>query len=345
MNYDTFLRACRREPVAHTPVWLMRQAGRYLPDYRALRAKTTFRDVCVEPDLATEVTLLPFKHFALDAAILFSDLLVPLEPLGLQIAYETDHGPAVLNPVRSLADVRALRTPAPEHDLHFMATAVRQIRAALAGRAPLLGFVGAPFTLASYAVEGRGSRDFVRLKSLMYQEPATWAELMGRLAEAAGGAAALQVRAGVQAVQVFDTWAGALCPADFRAFALPHIRTVIRAIKAAGDVPVILYVREGGGLIEALAESGADVLSLDWRIPLAVARQRTADALVLQGNLDPCALFAPPAELERRVREIVEAAAGLNGHVFNLGHGVLPATDPAQVARVVDTVHRLTARD
>jgi uroporphyrinogen decarboxylase len=338
-----FLRACRREPTDRTPVWLMRQAGRYLPEYRELRRRHGFLELCKDPALAAEVTLLPVRRFPVDAAILFADILLVLEPMGVGLEFTKGDGPVIHRPVRSRADVEALaRVPAAEA-LSFVFEAIRRARAALAGRVPLIGFAGAPFTLASYAVEGRGARTYLHTKTLMYADPAAWHLLMERLSEAVVDYVREQVAAGAQAVQLFDSWVGCLGPDAYRAYVLPHMRATFGALAGAG-VPLIHFGTDTAGLLELMREAGGDVIGLDWRVDLAEAWTRIGYDVAVQGNLDPAALLAPAAEIRRQVARILERAAGRPGHVFNLGHGVLPQTPPESVAAVIDAVHELSAR-
>jgi len=341
-----FLRACRREPTDCTPVWLMRQAGRFLPEYRALRERHGFLELCKTPALAAEVTLLPIRRFPVDAAILFADILLILEPMGVGLEFAAGDGPVIHRPVRRREDVDGLLHAAPEQALAFVLDTVRAVRTELAARTPrvpLIGFAGAPFTLASYLIEGRGSRDYVHTKSLMYGDPAAWHALMERLAEATVDYVKAQIAAGAEAMQLFDSWVGCLGPDDYRTYVLPHMKRALAAIGAAG-VPVIHFGTGTGALLELMREAGGDVIGLDWRVDLAEAWGRLGDGVGVQGNLDPVALFAPPEEIRRRVARILERAAGRPGHVFNLGHGVLPATPVAHVAAVVDAVHELSAR-
>jgi uroporphyrinogen decarboxylase len=324
----------------------MRQAGRFLPEYRALRARHGFLELCKTPALAAEVTMLPIRRFPVDAAILFADILLVLEPMGVGLEFAAGDGPVIHRPVRRREDVDGLRRVAPEQALGFVLDTVRTVRAELATRSPrvpLIGFAGAPFTLASYLVEGRGSRDYVHTKTLMYGDSAAWHALMERLAEATVDYVKAQVATGVEAVQLFDSWVGCLGPDDYRTYVLPHMRRTLAAIGAAG-VPVIHFGTGTGALLELMREAGGDLIGLDWRVDLGEAWGRLGDGVGVQGNLDPVALFAPPEEIRRRVARILERAAGRPGHVFNLGHGVLPATPVAHVAAVVDAVHELSAR-
>lgn len=343
MSEPLFLRACRREPVERTPVWMMRQAGRYLPAYRAVRAKHSFLDLCHTPALACEVTLQPIDEFGFDAAILFSDILITLPPMGLEIAFP-DKGPVIGNPVRDRAAIDRLVVPDPVATMPFVMESVRQIRAALAGRVPLIGFAGAPFTLLTYAVEGGGSKEFAKTKALLFGDPPAAHALLDKLAATVSAYLCAQIDAGAQAVQVFDSWAGALSPADFDEYALRWARDVIARVKQhAPAVPVIYFANGCAPFLRTYASCGADVLGVDWRVDLDVVRAAVGDGVALQGNLDPGALYAPPAEIRRRVGEVL-AKAGPVGHVFNLGHGVTPETNPEHVRAMVEAVRELSAR-
>jgi uroporphyrinogen decarboxylase len=327
-----------------TPVWFMRQAGRYLPEYQEVRAGASILEVCKTPELAVKVTLQPLERFDLDAAIIFADILLPLEPMGIKVTFEAGEGPVIHNPVRTAEDVKALRSLVPS-DLEFVSQAISQTRAALAGRVPLIGFAGAPFTLASYAVEGGSSRNYVETKRLMYREPEAWHDLMGRLAEAVTAFLVEQVGAGAQAVQLFDSWAGALSPGDYAEYALPHSTRVFAGLAAAGvDAPRIHFGTGTATLLPLMASAGCDVIGLDWRVPLDAGWAAAGHDLAAQGNLDPVALFAPLDELERRVVDVLHRAGGRPGHVFNLGHGILPETPPEAVGFVTDVVHDRTRR-
>jgi uroporphyrinogen decarboxylase len=340
---DRFLRACRREAVDRTPVWFMRQAGRYLPEYRALRQKHTLLTLCRTPELAVEATLQPVRILGVDAAILFSDLLLPLEPLGIPFEFQVGEGPVILKPVRAAADVAALRRFEPREDLAPVLEAIRLLRRELEGNVPLIGFAGAPFTLASYAIEGGHSTAFALTKSLMYGDPAAWHRLAGLLAAMAGDYLRAQVEAGAQALQLFDSWVGALDEADYREFALPHVRAVFEALRGTG-VPVIHFGTGTGHLLAAQREAGGDVIGLDWRLPLDEGWRRAGDGVAVQGNLDPALLLGPRARLIERVDDVLRRAGGRAGHIFNLGHGVLPTTPVENVRAVVERVHEVTAR-
>ncbi len=339
--HDRFLRACRREPVDRTPVWMMRQAGRYMAEYQALRAKHSLLELCRTPELAVEVTLQPLRAFGFDAAILFSDLLIPLAPLGLPFDFQAGEGPVIEKPLRSAADVDALRRFEPRQELAMVLEAVRLLRREL--RVPLIGFAGAPFTLASYAIEGGHSSSFARTKALMYGEPATWHRLAALLAEVVGDYLRAQVEAGAQAVQVFDSWVGALDEADYREFVLPHVRRIFDALSGV-DVPQIHFGTGTGHLLAAQREAGGSVIGLDWRTPLDSGWRLVGEGVAVQGNLDPTLLFAPRERLLARVDDVLRRAGGRPGHVFNLGHGILPGTPPESVKAVVDHVHAATAR-
>ena len=341
---DRFLNACRREPVDCTPVWFMRQAGRYLPEYQEVRAGHSILDVCKTPELAVKVTLQPVERFAVDAAIIFADILLPLEPMGIELSFEAGEGPVIHNPVRTPGDVKALR-PLAAGDLEFVCESVSQARAALAGAVPLIGFAGAPFTLASYVIEGGSSRNYVETKQLMYREPEAWHALMSHLAGAVSGFLLDQVRAGAQAVQVFDSWVGALSPGDYAEYVLPHSARIFDSLAAAGaDVPTIHFGTGTATLLRAMATAGSSVVGVDWRSHLDDAWSVIGHHRAVQGNLDPVALFAPPDELERRVVDVLDRAGGRPGHIFNLGHGILPETPPEAVGLVTDLVHARTKR-
>jgi uroporphyrinogen decarboxylase len=337
---DRFLKALRGEAVDTTPIWIMRQAGRYLPEYRATRARAgDFLTLCKTPELACEVTLQPIERLGVDAAILFSDILVPLEKMGVPLAFPDD-GPR-LQPVRDEAGIAALRVPDAEAELPFVMSAVRLIRQALDGRVPLIGFAGAPFTLLTYVVEGRTGKQFTETKRLLFTAPAAAHALLQKLADTVADYLAAQIRAGAQAVQLFDSWVGQLAPEDFRVFAAPYVRSVVERLKPLG-IPLIYFANDGGSLLHDASTLGAECLGVDWRTPLDEARARVGGAVTLQGNLDPCVLFAPIAEIERRASDVIGRAGGRR-HVFNLGHGILPATPPEHAQALVEIVHRAGA--
>ncbi len=338
---DRFLRACRGETVDCTPVWFMRQAGRYMAEYRALREKHTLLEICRTPELAVEVTLQPIRAFGFDAAILFSDLLIPLAPLGIPFDFQAGEGPVIERPIRSADDVAALRRFEPRQELAMVLQAIRLLRREL--QVPLIGFAGAPFTLASYAIEGGHSTSFARTKALMYGDPATWHRLAGLLAEVVADYLRAQVEAGVQAVQVFDSWIGALDEADYREFVLPHVRRIFDALADTG-VPQIHFGTGTGHLLAVQREAGGSVIGIDWRTPLDEGWRLVGEGVAVQGNLDPALLFAPRERLLARVDDVLRRAGGRSGHVFNLGHGILPATPVEAVQAVVEHVHTSSAR-
>jgi len=335
------VRAARGLPVGRTPVWFMRQAGRSLPEYRALRAGTAMLEACQDPDLVTEITLQPVRRHGVDAAILFSDIVLPLVVAGLDIEIKPGIGPVIASPVRSVADVDALPDLEPDR-LAFLQTAVRQLVAEL-GTTPLIGFAGAPFTLATYLIEGGPSKEHARTKAFMYAEPEAWSRLLDRLAVSAATFLRAQVDAGAVAVQLFDSWAGVLSAADYAERVLPHSRAVFDGL-GERDVPRIHFGVGTGELLGLMGEAGADVVGVDWRVPLDEAARRVGPGKALQGNLDPAVLFSTTEAVETKTREVLDAAAGLEGHVFNLGHGVPPSTDPDALTRLVEYVHQQTAR-
>ena len=333
----TFLRACFGLPTEYTPIWIMRQAGRYLPEYQSVRARVSFLELCQTPDLAAEVTLQPIERFGLDAAILFSDILPPAAAMGMNLSF--DGGPPKLDPpVRTKADIDRLAVPDPTEKLGYVMEAVREIRRRLHGRVPLIGFAGAPLTLASYMVEGGTSKSFAHLKGLMFSEPDAYRLLMDKIADTTAAYLNAQIEAGAQAVQLFDSWAGILSPDDFREYALPWVQRVVEQLHRE-SLPVIYFVGEAATLIEAMIETGADVLGIDWRLPMKEARRRIAGRTAVQGNLDPCRLFSPIPELQAKAKQVLDEAGPAPGHIFNLGHGILPETDPAHVEALVDFVH------
>jgi uroporphyrinogen decarboxylase len=336
-----FLAAAQREPAARTPVWFMRQAGRYLPEYRAIRERHSLLEICADPELATEVTLQPVRRLGVDAAILFADILLPLVPMGLELRFAAGEGPVIANPVRDAAAVGRLSPVDVRDALSPVLETVRRVRRALDDQVPLIGFAGAPFTVACYAIEGGTTRHFIEAKRLMYGAPATWDALMTRLTAVLGDYLTAQVEAGAQALQVFDSWAGALGPDDYRRYVLPWSRKLFERLEATG-VPLIHFGVETATLLELMRDAGGNVIGLDWRVPLDEGWAWIGEDRAVQGNLDPVALFAPRPELERRVRDILRRAGGRPGHIFNLGHGILPDTPVDQVRAVVDLVHELT---
>jgi len=338
---DRLLRALRGEPVDTTPIWIMRQAGRYLPEYKKTRARAgDFLTLCKTPELACEVTLQPVERLGVDGAILFSDILIPIEAMGVPLTFAEDAGPR-LEPVRDAAGIDALRVPDPDEELGFVLEAIKLIRGALGGKVPLLGFSGAPFTLLTYVVEGQTGKQFMETKRLLFGAPEVAHRLLTKLTDTVIAYLDAQIRAGAQAVQIFDSWVGQLGPEDFRTFAAPYVARIISALASHG-APIIYFANDGATLLADAAKLGADALAIDWRLPIAEARARVGTGVTLQGNLDPCALFADLPEIERRVRGILDGARRTR-HVFNLGHGILPPTDPEKAVALVEMVHRLGA--
>jgi uroporphyrinogen decarboxylase len=340
---DLFLRACRGEPVDATPVWVMRQAGRYLPEYRAVRSKASFSEMLHRPELAAEVTLQPVRRFELDAAIIFADILTVTEAMGVPFEIVKGRGPVMERAIRTREDVRGLRDIDPVVDAAALLEAIRMVVRELDGRIPLIGFSGAPFTLACYLVEGGPSKDFTAMRALCYRAPDVAQELMTRIGDAVIRLLHAQVDAGVEALQLFDTWASVLGPRTYRELALPAARRVLDAVASRG-VPRIFYAGSTGLHRHALAGCGADVLGVDWRTELRAVAEAVGHGAKLQGNLDPCALYAPPEVLREEIERVLRDAEGLAGHVFNLGHGIHPDVDPGQVGLLVDTVHERTRR-
>lgn len=333
-----FLKACRRQPVERVPLWLMRQAGRYMPEYRALRKERSMLELCRTPELAAEVTLQPINRYDLDAAIIFADILLPLEGLGVGFHFAEGEGPVIERPVRSPEDADAVRPFDPTVELGYVLEAIKIVRRELEGSVPLIGFAGAPFTLASYMIEGGSSRYYLHMKSFMYQHPGAWDRLMGAIREMTRDYLAAQIEAGAQAVQMFDSWVGCLSPEDYRRFVLPHSAWVLEGL-AEYDVPRIHFGTNTATLLEAMKEAGGEVIGVDWRLPIERAREIIGPDFAVQGNLDPVALFAPKEMLVERVQSILERADAKNGYIFNLGHGVLPQTPMEAVDAVVETVH------
>jgi uroporphyrinogen decarboxylase len=335
-----FLAACRGQTPVHTPVWFMRQAGRSLPEYRALRGAGSILEVIRQPDLAAEITLQPVRRYGVDAAILYSDIVVPLAAVGFGVDIRPGVGPSVDLPFSREADLGRLRELEPESDLPWVGEAVRILTREL--DIPLIGFAGGPFTLASYLVEGGPSRDYTRTKALMHGEPALWGRLLDRLADMSGAFLRFQVQAGAGAVQVFDSWAGALGPADYERFVLPAARRLFSSV--GPSVPRIHFGVATGEILDLMAATGAEVIGVDWRVPLDRAAARTPPGTALQGNLDPAVCFAPWPAVAAATRAVLASAPPARGHVFNLGHGVMPGTDPGVLRQVVDLVHSETAR-
>jgi uroporphyrinogen decarboxylase len=340
LHDSAFLRACRREPVPHTPVWFMRQAGRSLPEYRRVREGIPMLEACATPELVTEITLQPVRRHGTDAAILFSDIVVPLKAVGVDLDIKPGVGPVIARPIRTAADLEQLR-PLEDVDVDYVAEAVRLLVGEL-GATPLIGFAGAPFTLASYLVEGGPSRNHEHTKALMYGDPALWDALMQRLAGITAAFLRVQVGAGVSAVQLFDSWVGALPAADYARFVQPHSAAVLSAVGELG-VPRIHFGVGTGELLGLMGEAGAEVVGVDFRVPLDAATRRVGPGRALQGNLDPALVFAPWEVVAERTRAVLDAGKAAPGHVFNLGHGVIPETDPDVLTRIVDLVHTTSA--
>ncbi len=343
LKNDTFLRALMREPVDYTPVWMMRQAGRYLPEYRETRAKAgSFMDLCRAPELACEVTLQPLERFPLDAAILFSDILTIPDAMGLGLSFAEGEGPQFARPVRTAADIDAIAVPDPEDELRYVMDAVALIRKELDGRVPLIGFSGAPWTLATYMIEGGSAKNFAHSKALMFDQPNLMHTLLGKVAESVTSYLNAQIARGAQAVMVFDTWGGVLAPSDFREFSLRYMERIVEGLTREADgrrVPVVLFAKGAGQWLDRMAETGCDALGVDWTTDLADARKLVRDKVALQGNLDPCTLYASPERIQREVGRVLASYGRGSGHVFNLGHGIHPDVNPDHAAAMVEAVH------
>ena len=348
LKNDRFLRALLKQPVDVTPVWMMRQAGRYLPEYRASRAKAgDFMSLCMNPELACEVTLQPLDRYPLDAAILFSDILTIPDAMGLGLYFETGEGPRFRKSIDSEADILALPVPDPEKDLGYVMDAVRTIRRELNGRVPLIGFSGSPWTLATYMVEGGSSKDFRKSKAMLYDNPQAMHALLDKLAQAVTAYLNGQIRAGAQAVQIFDTWGGSLSDAAYREFSLFYMERIVHGLirqHEGREVPVILFTKNGGQWLEVMADTGATALGLDWTCDIRNARARVGDKVALQGNMDPTVLYANPTAIRAEVARILERFGHGSGHVFNLGHGITPEVDPAHAGVFIEAVHELSAQ-
>jgi uroporphyrinogen decarboxylase len=338
---SAFLAACRRQPTPYTPIWIMRQAGRYLPEYRALRAKVDFVSLTRTPELAAEVTMQPLRRYELDAAILFSDIMTPLQGLGIAIDFKP--GPIVRDPIRTAAQIEALPALVPERDVPFVMESIRLVRRDVPRGAPLIGFAGAPFTLACYLVCGKPSKEFSEARSFLYAQPQAAELLLTKLADAMTEYLKAQAAAGAQALMIFESWAGLLAPAEYRRFAMRAVARTVAALKPLG-VPLIYYANDGAALLDAVAELDVDVVGVDWRTPLGRARKILGPGKAVQGNLDPAALFAPPDALRGHVEAVLNEAGSAPGHIFNLGHGIWQETDPDAVARLVDHVHEYSRR-
>jgi len=348
LKNDRFLRALLKQPVDVTPVWMMRQAGRYLPEYRASRSKAgDFMSLCKNPELACEVTLQPLERYPLDAAILFSDILTVPDAMGLGLYFEAGEGPRFKKVVSSAADIEALPIPDPEKDLGYVMNAVRTIRRELNGRVPLIGFSGSPWTLATYMVEGGSSKDFRKSKAMLYESPQAMHTLLDKLAQSVTGYLNGQILAGAQAVQIFDSWGGSLSAAAYQEFSLAYMQKIVDGLIREHDgrrVPVILFTKGGGLWLESMAASGAEALGLDWTCDIGAARARVGDKVALQGNMDPSVLFAKPDAIRAEVGRILASFGSGEGHVFNLGHGITPEVDPAHAGAFIESVHELSAQ-
>jgi uroporphyrinogen decarboxylase len=348
LKNDRFLRALQRQPVDRTPVWMMRQAGRYLPEYRAARAQAgSFMDLCTNPELACEVTLQPLRRYPMDAAILFSDILTIPDAMGQGLYFEEGEGPKFRKVVSTAADVEALSVVNSSADLSYVMDAVRTIRRELNGSVPLIGFSGSPWTLATYMVEGGSSKDFRKVKTMAYDQPEVMHQLLDVLADSVADYLSCQIAAGAQAVQIFDTWGGALSHQGYEEFSLAYMRKIVEQLPREAEgrqVPVILFTKNGGQWLESMADTGADALGLDWTTDIGMARTRVGEQVALQGNMDPTMLYASPAAIRQEVGNILESYGSGPGHIFNLGHGVTPEVNPDHVAAFVDAVQELSPR-
>ena len=338
----TFLKACKGEKTDYTPIWIMRQAGRYLPDYHKVRSKTSFLGLCKTPEMAAEVTIQPVDIIGVDAAILFSDILVPLEKMGAPLEFRENQGPVFPSPIRDRAAVDKLGIPDPEDDLGYVMDTIRLLRKELVDKVPLIGFSGAPFTLATYLIEGSGSKNYFNTKKMMYTDPDLYAALLDKITDCTTSYLKGQITAGVQALQIFDSWAGVLAPCDYEEFALPYVKRIISALKQVTDIPIIYFANNGATLIDLTRTSGADVLGFDWRIQLDDAARKVGREISVQGNMDPIALLLPEEKLAARIRRVLEQGRGARGHIFNLAHGIVPETPPEQAKLAVDLVHAIS---
>jgi len=337
-----FLKACQQKPTKYTPVWIMRQAGRYMKEYRAIRGKVPFLAMCKTPELAAEVTLQPVEKLGIDAAIIFADILLPLEPMGINLEFAEGEGPVIHNPIENENDIDQLRTIKPEEDLPFVLEAIKKVRREIEGKVPLIGFSGSPFTLASYMIEGGHSRNFIKTKRLMYNNPPAWHLLMEKISQVVVSYLNAQINAGVQAIQLFDSWVGCLSPHDYEEYVLPHSRSIFKQVKKG--IPAIHFAADSSSLLELLRQAGGDVIGVDWRIDIGTAWRRLEYKVGVQGNLDPAALFAPVPVIRNKVKKVLQSAANRSGHIFNLGHGILPQTPVENVIALVEAVHELSQR-
>jgi len=336
---DTFLKACRGEEIEYTPVWLMRQAGRYLAEYQSVRANVDFLTLCKTPELAAKVTLQPVDILGVDAAILFSDILIPVEAMGMRLAFSDKQGPVLSEPIRNKSAVERLLIPDTEEDMPFTIETIKILRKELENKVPLIGFSGAPFTLATYMIEGGTSKNFLHTKKMMFQHSGIFSYLMEKLTVTVTSYLSAQIKAGAQVVQLFDTWAGILAPPDYKEFVLPYVKKAISELKKEG-VPIIYFINDCAGILKEVKKSGADVIGVDWRINIGDAINRLGKKVVIQGNLDPCALFLPKEKLEEKIKDILWKGEAAKGHIFNLGHGILPETPVDNVIAMVKAVHK-----
>ncbi|MCC6502205.1 MAG: uroporphyrinogen decarboxylase [Deltaproteobacteria bacterium] len=343
MSNDAFLKACRREKAGFTPVWLMRQAGRYMKEYMAIREKHSFLEMCRKPEIACEVTLQPIKAFDLDAAIIFADILLPLDGMGINLEFTKGEGPSISNPVRTRKDIDAVKVIKPEQDVPYLLEAIKMVKRELNGKVPLIGFSGAPFTLASYIIEGEGSKNYINTKKLMYSDHEGWKILMDKISEVVIVYLEAQIAAGAQVVQLFDSWVGCLGPDDFKKFALPYTKRIIETVSKKG-VPVINFGTNTGTYLDLVTQGGGDVIGVDWKVRLDDAWKIIGHNKAIQGNLDPVVLFGPTSEIRKRVKEIIDMAEGRPGHIFNLGHGIILGTPVDNVRAVIDAVHEFSAK-
>ncbi len=343
MKDHPFLKACRREPAPYTPIWLMRQAGRYLREYRALRRTYSFLEMCKNPEIASQVTLQPMQRFELDAAIIFSDILIPLEPMGVNLEFAKGEGPLLPHPVREMKEIEKLRVIEPEEDVPFVLKTIQMVRKELGGRVPLIGFSGAPFTLASYMIEGGHSKNYVFTKGMMYQNRFAWEALMTKISETVIRYLNAQIDAGVQALQLFDSWAGCLSPSDYKEYVLPYSKKVIDGV--GRRVPLIHFATSNAALLRLMKQAGGDVIGVDWRVDIAEAWALTGYDVGIQGNLDPVVLLGPAELIKKEAKRILDGVGGRPGHIFNLGHGILPNTPVESVTVLVDLVHEYSAKE
>ncbi|MFH1288522.1 MAG: uroporphyrinogen decarboxylase [bacterium] len=338
MKNDVILKACRREKTPFTPIWLMRQAGRYMEEYRKIRENYSFIEMCKNPEIACEVTLQPIKKIPLDAAIIFADILLPLEGMGIDFYFGKNEGPVIKNPIRTTHDVERIKIIEPENDVPYLLKAIKLVKKELNGKIPLIGFSGAPFTLASYMIEGGHSRNYAKTKIMMYNEPKAWHKMMDKLAEIIIRYLSAQIESGVDLVQLFDSWVGCLSENDYREFVMPHSQKIFKAVKKL-NIPSIHFGTGNSHLLELMKKAGGDVTGIDWRINLGDAWEKLGKDTAIQGNLDPTALFARPDEIKKRTKEILALADNRPGHIFNLGHGILQGTPVENVILLANTVH------